>query len=405
MSLLGGQSILLKSDLFEVNAGKAFRELMEDTVFTDVTLVSNDGQMIHAHKVVLISSSTYFKTIMEVDKNRSEVIVNIAHVQLMAIVKYIYTGEVRVLLDHMKDFMEAGQILGIQGLVKVEKNDEALVGKNDSSNSGIPISSSLIVEQSEIRVGNSMTDILNISKEEVNTSELFSRSNNFNEPISSNLDTRAHQDIKKDKIGVSRYPCDHCEFSSKFKRYLIAHRGKEHPELKVQCDECGYMGTEAGYKQHQLKHKGQVYTCDQCDYRTPVRYRLNEHIKNLHTKEYNYCDKCVFKTVRNSVLKKHVETEHNGVLSRCDMCELSFKIPTRLEDHKRYVHEGILYNCDQCAFTAIHRGIMNRHIRRAHMMIRYPCNYCAYQATERGNLKDHIQGVHLNIKRKYRKSV
>merc|ERR1712129_562130 len=108
------------------------------------------------------------------------------------------------------------------------------------------------------------------------------KSQSSNNPLANNLKTKGFhtlnipisqeikkQTVEKDTLNETRYGCDQCTFRVKFKRHLISHRGKEHPNLKVQCEECGYMGTEAGLKQHMIKHKGEINACDQCDYRTP----------------------------------------------------------------------------------------------------------------------------------------
>ena len=50
----------LKSDNFHEKTGKAFHTFKEGNDFTDVTLVSEDGQEIEVHKIVLTASSSFF---------------------------------------------------------------------------------------------------------------------------------------------------------------------------------------------------------------------------------------------------------------------------------------------------------------------------------------------------------
>ena len=54
----------LKWTDFEANASKAFRKLRREEDFFDVTLVSDDEHHISAHKLVLSSSSDFFKNIL-----------------------------------------------------------------------------------------------------------------------------------------------------------------------------------------------------------------------------------------------------------------------------------------------------------------------------------------------------
>ena len=102
------QTILLKSDVFEVSTANAFRKLREDTLFTDVTLVSNDNKSIKAHKVILCSASPYLRTILESKASVGNPVLslNIEHVHLESIVEYIYMGQVRVGLLDMNQFLE-----------------------------------------------------------------------------------------------------------------------------------------------------------------------------------------------------------------------------------------------------------------------------------------------------------
>ena len=48
----------LKSNNFHEKTGKAFHTFKEGNDFTDVTLVSEDGQEIEVHKIVLAASSS-----------------------------------------------------------------------------------------------------------------------------------------------------------------------------------------------------------------------------------------------------------------------------------------------------------------------------------------------------------
>ena len=51
------QKLRLKWDDFQENLNIAFGSLREDNEFADVTLASEDGQQMDAHKVILAASS------------------------------------------------------------------------------------------------------------------------------------------------------------------------------------------------------------------------------------------------------------------------------------------------------------------------------------------------------------
>ena len=51
-------------DKFKVSTSEAFKNLIKDTDFTDVTLACEDGKQIKAHKVILSACSPFFKDIL-----------------------------------------------------------------------------------------------------------------------------------------------------------------------------------------------------------------------------------------------------------------------------------------------------------------------------------------------------
>ena len=64
----------LKWNDFEANASNSFRKLRREEDFFDVTLVSDDEHHISAHKLVLSSSSEFFKNILRKVKQVNPII-------------------------------------------------------------------------------------------------------------------------------------------------------------------------------------------------------------------------------------------------------------------------------------------------------------------------------------------
>ena len=59
----------LKWNDFQENTNLAFINLRDDLQFTDITLVSEDGQALEAHKIILSASSPFFKNILKLNKH------------------------------------------------------------------------------------------------------------------------------------------------------------------------------------------------------------------------------------------------------------------------------------------------------------------------------------------------
>ena len=112
---------------FESNAINTIRNLLNDSQFTDVTLISDDRRRIKAHKVILSSCSLFFKQILAETFTEKPLlfIKGIEHSELSAIVKFIYLGRTEIAEDDLGKFMKAAkelQIDGLQGKGNIEDN-------------------------------------------------------------------------------------------------------------------------------------------------------------------------------------------------------------------------------------------------------------------------------------------
>ena len=63
------EKFCLKWNDFQKNIGTTFGSLREDEDFSDVTLATEDGNTIEAHKVVLASSSPFFENLLKRNKH------------------------------------------------------------------------------------------------------------------------------------------------------------------------------------------------------------------------------------------------------------------------------------------------------------------------------------------------
>ena len=117
----------LKWTDFEENASKAFRKLRrEEEDFFDVTLVSDDEHHISAHKLVLSSSSEFFKNILRKVKQVNPVIYlyGIQAKELYSVMDYIYEGEVQLFEKDLDYFLSIAQKLRIEGIMGSTNNEE-----------------------------------------------------------------------------------------------------------------------------------------------------------------------------------------------------------------------------------------------------------------------------------------
>ena len=64
------EKLFFKWDEFQRHFILALGRLKEENEFADVTLACDDGQQIEAHKVILASSSQFFKDLLKGNKHQ-----------------------------------------------------------------------------------------------------------------------------------------------------------------------------------------------------------------------------------------------------------------------------------------------------------------------------------------------
>ena len=90
------------------NLRRIFEE--EDCFLHDVTLVSNEGGEVRAHRVILAAQSDYFKGMFRNEK-KERIDMNMTTETLRIIVKTLYTGQTDINIDNVQDLLEASNYL------------------------------------------------------------------------------------------------------------------------------------------------------------------------------------------------------------------------------------------------------------------------------------------------------
>ena len=111
---------------FRSSVSSAFQDLRGDKDFTDVTLACEDGHQMDVHKVILVSTSPFFKNILKTNKHPHPMIYmrGLKSDDLVAVVDYMYTGEAEVCQENLQSFLSIAQDLQLKGL-KQDQNVDA----------------------------------------------------------------------------------------------------------------------------------------------------------------------------------------------------------------------------------------------------------------------------------------
>ena len=120
------EKFCLKWNDFQTNVSNTFRKLRTSEHFYDVTLVSDDQQQVLAHKVVLSSSSEYFKTILTSNTHSHPMLClsGVNKGDLENILNFIYNGEIQIYQDNLDQFLDIAQRFKLEGLIQGQGKEE-----------------------------------------------------------------------------------------------------------------------------------------------------------------------------------------------------------------------------------------------------------------------------------------
>ena len=133
---MANQSLCLKWDYFQDQERASFKELRNDTDFTDVTLACED-QNIKAHKVILSACSPFFKKLLKTHPHPQPLIYmkGMKASSLTAIIDFLYLGEANVFQEELDSFLALAEELQLKGL---EGNSEEEVPEHPTESFNFP---------------------------------------------------------------------------------------------------------------------------------------------------------------------------------------------------------------------------------------------------------------------------
>lgn len=230
---------------YNSNIAKSFSSLRHEDKLNDVTLVSDDHVQISAHKVVLSSSSEYFKDIFIKNKHSHPMLclVGVSSQEINHVLDYIYHGQVQIHQDNLDLFLGVAQKFQLEGLVGQTENE-------------INVESSKRDNHYEVELPSfsNDNDVVNLKKEIARTasesetvpvSEMF---NNIDE-----LDSRINQEISRDTNGY--WQCGRCPKIAKNKGHIKEHFESHIDGLSFPCEFCDKTCRSRMALRNHLYHK------------------------------------------------------------------------------------------------------------------------------------------------------
>merc|ERR1712096_158545 len=205
------EKLVLAGDDFGNDLMNVFKELANDEDFTNVTLVTDDGRILKAHKVVLSSFSPFFKTLLlnNVHQHPLLYLRGVQYEELKAILDFIYLGQTKVEMHKVTRFIDLATDLQIKGLRAESEPENVPSGSKTREYTGKDIGFA------KSKKGAINKEVLSVIKKE-NAS--------LNEPSYT-------------------YACHLCEYQADKRSNLIKHMEILHtePEGTNPCNQCDFQ--------------------------------------------------------------------------------------------------------------------------------------------------------------------
>ena len=388
---------------FQNSTIQTFKNLHANVNFSDVTLACKGGKQLKAHKVILSSSSPFFREILLQNPHNHPLLYlkGVDIEDLTSLMKFIYSGEVEISNDCLGKFLDAANELQVDGLLhrgggvnrKKRSSNQVSANKADQKTA-----SSNLMEEIESKILN-MTKLASMSNkdfvikkevEEVEDEDINEIAVELPEVVTIENCATA---------GFEKYKCQHCHISFPIASLLNKHIRKWHsvqnqslkdnllsPKASTEpwnmvnnSPTCEYCKKEFTTLHSKTEHVGAVhemikYLCNYCDQISSSKRNLRGHINKKHPDKglpLTYTSVKANDSDTKSPMKLNVKDKK---LSNSDEETKSLSIPSFQRNkeseeseiqHLNTDDQG-LKNCDQCDFTTMKRKNLVQHVRRIH---------------------------------------
>ena len=236
-----GEVFTLSWDDFTNKCPKVFKELWLDTDLSDVTLATEDGGQLTAHKVILAACSPLFKRLLQKNQNSHPLLylMGVQLSQLQQLLRYIYLGQCELTQEQLPIFVATGKQLEVEGLLGDLEEEKKLEASADV----------------KIEFDTQILEITNQVDEIAVTTE-----RNIQE---SNADKEQETTSVVAEYGLD---CQQCDYKASYHSHMRQHVQNVHEGVKYDCANCDYKnGDKSNLKRHIEKaHLGVTYTCELC---------------------------------------------------------------------------------------------------------------------------------------------
>ena len=413
---------------FSKNVSESWMRREDNSAFCDISLVSEDGQNINAHKIILANSSSVFRSILLDSKYPIPLIYlrGVNFDELVSVLDFIYKGETNIPKTQLKQFLHLAEELKIKGLNEEVAINNASKEIFNADSKTVEINSQMFnvigdtdkgSEHVKPEIAEDITesDLINKRASELltpeiveDTTETSTINNTDSELVELDMieDTSESHSIKKYPVNTMKklmedrlYTCNlaQSELDDQVLSMIEKQPWKEEAKQKngkkrknYKCRVCNLLsrGKLDSVKHVETHINGLRYTCTVCKHITKNKATMKEHIAQ-HKPDYQGSD------MLNKFETYNLESAQSGYELEpfsCSMDENEVKDQalTMVEKQEEKGSHGNLYKCNVC--NLVSRSLLDclKHVERHIDELSYSCLLCNHITKTKARIKVHI---------------
>ena len=307
------EKFLLNWTKFHDNISESYKELREESNFSDVTLACDGNQQFKVHKLIIAASSQIFKEML-ISYNNSRPLIYLRGItpsDLNAIIDFIYFGEANVYQEDLDRFLALAEEFKVKGLF----------GKSQSESQSRTEEVTFIAEE----------------QEKVET-KIKQRKNTHIQSNSSRYQQRVQQFSsisypEAEQINIIAKEQENFNVNSKHNDVTIGHSNNLINQRVVKQE-----------KNTEMSKGGDTETKETSIQQTLSEMEeLDQTINSMVKKRVSgwTCKVCGKVSVKKDNLKKHTEVHIEGIKRPCLTCGKTFKSRDSLSSHRAASHKAV----------------------------------------------------------------
>ena len=318
----------IKQNKFHTWTALTIENVYSANMFSDVTLVTADDQLVQAHRIVLSYSSEFFEAIFTKHNQQNPIIYlsGVYHGVLKNILDFVYLGKTQVESCQLELFLETARSLKIKGLADNNPVDSYEVTEDKNA----------CIDQLDLP--EAMEDGQLMKNENIEESE-------FNKFVRTSVQIK--DDSKEETLGeysdiqnVSKTEFNHSnkEESATNSDIKLVNQVLKEPKPNQKSINKSDIDIEIKpwvNSSQTLSTKEKTHICNMCDYRIHRPDLLRVHMNSKHNVEKFTCPapNCVKVYSSKQNLRGHMKSNHD-----CNLCDHIAASNSDLKMHKMAKH-------------------------------------------------------------------